>query len=222
MSRIEWNKPGERTFEAGVDQGVLYPRLGPGVPWNGLITVSEDTSGGDIESLYYDGLKYLDVVAAEDFSATIDAFSAPVEFSACDGSKMLSPGLFVSQQPRKPFGMSYRTLKGNDLEGTDYGYKIHIVYNCMAAPAQKSNATISDNVEAGTRSWEISTVPPLASTFKPTAHIVLDSTMIEPYAMKQVEGLLYGRRGADAYLPTVDELVVALYTRITDLITEFI
>lgn len=222
MSRIEWNKPGERTFEAGVDQGVLYPRLGPGVPWNGLTAVSEDTSGGDLESLYFDGLKYLDVVGADDFQATIEAFSAPIEFAECDGQKMLSQGLFVSQQPRKTFGMSYRTLKGNDLLGTEYGYKIHIVYNCTAAPSSKSNATISDNVTPGTRSWEVSTVPPPASTFKPTAHIVLDSTMIEPYAMEQAEALLYGHDGSDAYLPTVDELVTALYTRITDLVTEFI
>lgn len=220
--RIEWNNPGERTFEAGVDQGVLYPRLGPGVPWNGLTAVSEETSGGDLESLYFDGLKYLDVVAAEDFQATIEAFSAPVEFAACDGSKMLSQGLFVGQQPRQPFGLSYRTLKGNDLLGVEYGYKIHIVYNCTAAPAQKTNSTINDNVEAGTRSWEISTVPPPSSTFKPTAHVVLDSTMIEPYAMAQAEALLYGHDDSEPYLPTVAELISALATQITDLITEFI
>lgn len=222
MSRIEWNKPGERTFESGVDQGVLYPRLGPGVPWNGLTAVSEDTSGGDLESLYFDGLKYLDVVGADDFQATIEAFSAPVEFAEADGQKMISPGLFVSQQPRKTFGMSYRTLKGNDLLGTEYGYKIHIVYNCTAAPSSKTNATISDNVTPGTRSWDVSTVPPPASTFKPTAHIVLDSTMIEPYAMEQAEALLYGHDGSDAYLPTVDELITALYTNITDFVTDFI
>lgn len=220
--RIEWNKPGERVFEAGVDQGVLYPRTGPGVPWNGLVAVTENTDGGDLESLYFDGLKYLDVVSAEDFQATVEAFSAPPEFAPSDGHKMISQGLFVGQQPRKTFGMSYRTLKGNDLLSTEFGYKLHIVYNCTAAPAAKSSATISDNVTASTRSWEISTVPPPASTFKPTAHIVVDSTLIDSYAMEQVEAVLYGHAGADPYLPTVAELVAILDTRIPELITEFI
>jgi hypothetical protein len=184
--------------------------------------VSEDTSGGDLESLYFDGLKYLDIVAAEDFQATVEAFSAPVEFAACDGQKMISQGLFVGQQPRKTFGLSYRTMKGNDLLGTEFGYKIHIVYNCTAAPAAKSSATISDNVTPSTRSWEISTVPPPASTFKPTAHIVVDSTMVDSYAIEQLEAVLYGHDGSDAYLPTVAEIVAILDTRIPEFITEFI
>lgn len=222
MSRIEWNKAGERFFEAGVDRGVLYPRLGPGVPWNGLTSVSENTSGGDMESLYFDGIKYLDVVASEDFQATVDAYSAPAEFGPSDGQKALSPGLFVTQQPRKTFGLSYRTLKGNDLVGTEYGYKIHIVYNCTAAPSNKNNVTLGSSVTPGTRSWTIETVPPPASTFKPTAHIVLDSNLIEPFMMEQVEALLYGHDGAAPYLPTVAELVATLDTRIGELVTEFI
>lgn len=222
MSRVEWNKAGQRFFEAGVDQTVLYPPFGPGVPWNGVTAVSESTSGGDMEHLYFDGIKYLDIVASEDFQASLDAYASPAEFAACDGQKQLSPGLFVTQQPRKTFGLCYRTLIGNDLVSTEQGYKLHLVWNCTAAPSGRNNVTLGQNVTPGTRSWEIHTVPPPASTFKPTAHIVLDSTLIEPYAMEQVEGLLYGHDGADPYLPTVAEIVAVLDTRITEFITEFI
>lgn len=222
MSRIEWNKVGQRFFETGIDQVVLFPPFGPGVPWNGVTAVSENTSGGDLEALYFDGVKYLDVAAAEDFSATLDAYASPAEFGPCDGRKQLSPGLFVTQQPRKTFGLCYRTLIGNDLVGTEHGYKLHLVYNCTAAPSGRSHVTIGDNVTPGTRTWNISTVPPPASTFKPTAHLVLDSTLIEPYALEQVEALLYGHDGADAYLPTVAQIVATLDTRIGEFITEFI
>lgn len=222
MSRVEWNLPGERFFEAGVDRGVLYPRVGPGVPWNGLISVSESTSGGDLESLYFDGVKYRDIIASEDFSAQVEAYSAPPEFAAADGMKMLSPGLFVTQQPRRSFGMCYRTLIGNDLVGAEYGYKLHIVYNCTAAPSGRSNQTIAAQVAPTSRSWSISTVPPPATIFKPTAHIVLDSTLIDPFAMEQVEAALYGHDSGDAYLPTVSQIIAILDTRIGALVTEFI
>lgn len=220
--RISWNLPGERFFEAGVDQGVLYPRVGPGVPWNGLTAVSENNSGGDLESLYFDGVKYLDVVSSEDFQAEVSAYSAPAEFGPSDGQKMLSPGLFVTQQPRKTFGFSYRTLKGNDLVSTEYGYKLHLVYNCTASPSPRSNVTLGQNVTPGTRSWTINTVPPPASTFKPTAHLVLDSNLIDPFVMEQLEGVLYGHDGGDAYLPTVAEIVQILDSRIPEFITEFV
>ena len=128
MSRVEWNLPGERFFEAGVDRGVLYPKLGQGVPWNGLVSVSENTSGGDLESLYFDGIKYADIIAAEDFQATVEAYSSPPEFAAADGMKMLSPGLFVSQQPRQTFGMCYRTLIGNDLHVVGSGDDRHVYF----------------------------------------------------------------------------------------------
>lgn len=220
--RIQWNQPGQRFFEAGVDRGVLYPRTGPGVPWNGITSVSENSSGGELESLYFDGVKYLDVIASEDFSATLDAYMAPKEFAACDGQKQLSPGLFVTQQPRQTFGLCYRTLIGNDLVGEDFGYKLHIVYNCTASPSGRNNVTIGANTSPGTRSWVLNTVPPLSSTFKPTAHIVLDSTLVDPYAMQQIEALLYGHDGADAHLPSVAEIVATLDTRIGEFITEFI
>lgn len=222
MSRIEWNRPGERFFEAGVDRGVLYPRVGPGVPWNGLTAVSENTSGGDLESLYYDGVKYLDIVSAEDFSATIDAFSAPPEFAASDGQKAISPGLFVTQQPRSTFDFSYRTMLGNDLVGTEYGYKIHLVYNATASPTNRANATIGATVTPGTKQWAINTVPPPASTFKPTARLVLDSTLVDPFALEQVEALLYGHASNEAFMPTVAQIVATLDSRIPEFITEFI
>lgn len=222
--RIEWNKPGERFFEAGVDRGVFYPRVGAGVPWNGLVSVSENTSGGELDSLYFDGVKYLDLVASEDFQATVEAYATPPEFAICEGRKMLVPGLFVTEQPRQTFGMCYRTLIGNDLVGTDYGYKLHIVYNCTAAPSGRTNRTIAATTTADTRSWTIHTVPPPADTYRPTAHLVLDSTMIDPYLMEELETALYGRDASGGlaamppYLPTVAEIITILGNDITEFI----
>lgn len=224
MSRVEWNKAGERLFETGVNQGVLYPRVGQGVPWNGLVSVSENTSGGELDSLYFDGIKYLDVVSAEDFSATVEAYSAPAEFGVSDGQKALSPGLYATQQPRKPFGFSYRTLIGNDLVGEEYGYKLHIVYNCTASPSGRTNKTLAGNASPDTRSWTINTVPPPAATFKPTAHLVVDSTKVDPYLMENLETVLYGRNetaelpAVAASLPTVAEIILILSNRITEFI----
>lgn len=224
MSRIEWNKAGERFFETGIDRGVLYPRAGSGVSWNGLVSVSEDSSGGDLESLYFDGVKYLDVASAENFQATLEAYSAPAEFGVSDGQKALSPGLFVTQQPRKTFGLSYRTLLGNDLVGQHLGYKLHLVYNCTAAPSSRNSKTLAENVAPETRSWTIHTVPPPASTFRPTAHVVIDSTKVDPYLMETLETTLYGRNASSefeerpAYLPTVAEIVLILSNPITELI----
>ena len=226
--RIEWNKPGQRFFETGVDHGVLYPLGGAGVPWNGLVAVNEDSSGGDPESLYFDGVKYLDVVSAEDFQATLEAYSAPAEFNASDGIKALAPGLFVTQQPRKTFGLSYRTLLGNDLRGQDYGYKLHIVYNCTASPAAKSNKTITNSISPDTRTWTINTVPPAATTFRPTAHLVIDSTQVDPYVMENLETVLYGRDETASLpavtpsLPSVEEIVLILSNTITEYIEEFV
>lgn len=228
MSRIEWNKAGERLFEAGVDRTVLFPPAGYAVPWNGVVSVNENTSGGDLESLYFDGIKYLDVIAGEDFQASLEAYSAPAEFNACDGVKLLSPGLFATQQPRKTFGLSYRTLLGNDLKGTAYGYKLHIVYNCTAAPAPRNAKTLSDKPAPETRNWDIFTVPPPASTFRPTAHLVVDSTLVDPYLMENLETLLYGRDATAelpavvGHLPTVQEIVLLLSNPISELIEEFV
>lgn len=220
MPRLEWSRNGEKLFETGVDRGVLYPQAGPGVAWVGLIAVNENVSGGDVESHYYDGVKYLDVVASEDFEATIEAFSAPREFAACDGTKQLSPGLFATQQPRKPFGFSYRTLIGNDLEGVEFGYKLHLVYNCMASPAARSSQTLAGVPNLSTRSWTVNTVPPEASTFKPTAHFVIDSTLVDPFMLANLESYLYGRDGLDPILPSQAEVLTILANVITEPISE--
>lgn len=228
MTRVEWNRPGEKYFEAGVDRGVLYPRVGQGVPWNGLVSVSENTSGGEMESLYYDGVKYLDVVSGEDFQATIEAYGAPDAFNASDGVKALSPGLYVTQQPRKTFGICYRTLLGNDLQGQDYGYKLHIVYNCTAGPSPRTHKTLAGDVTPDTRSWSVHTVPPPASTFRPTAHLVIDSTKVNPYLMENLETVLYGRDATselpaiEASLPTVSKLILILSNPISEFIEEFV
>ena len=228
MTRVAWNKPGEKYFEAGVDRGVLYPRTGGGVPWNGLVSVSENTSGGDMESLYFDGVKYLDIVSGEDFQATVEAYGAPEAFNASDGIKVLSPGLYVTQQPRKTFGMCYRTLMGNDLQGTEYGYKLHLVWNCTAGPSPRSHKTMSGNVSAEARSWTINTVPPRTNLFRPTAHIVIDNTKVDPYLMENLETVLYGRDATEELpaiepsLPTVSEIVSIFSNTITEFIEEFV
>lgn len=228
MTRVEWNRPGEKYFEAGVDRGVLYPRTGKAVAWNGLVSVSENVSGGEMDSLHFDGMKYLDIASGEDFQATIEAFGAPEAFNASDGIKAISPGLYVTQQPRKTFGFSYRTLKGNDLQGPEYGYKLHIVYNCTAGPSPRSHKTVANNVAAETRSWTVYTVPPPATTFRPTAHLVIDSTKVDPYLMANLETVLYGRDetpelpAIQAYLPTIQEIILILSNPIGEFIEELV
>lgn len=210
MAAIEWNQQGQRFFETGLDRGVLYPRQTHGVPWLGLVSVSESVSGGESESYYFDGVKYLDFIAAEDFSATIEAYSTPPEFAGCDGTKILSPGLMVTQQPRYPFGFSFRTLIGNDTLGTDYGYKLHLVYNATASPSSMTHQTISENVSPNTRQWKIDTVPPLTTIYKPTAHFVIDSTLVDPDKLTTLEDHIYGNYQQDPELPTQSEVIAML------------
>lgn len=209
MTRIIWSEPGTRFFEAGLDQGVLYPVGQDGVAWNGLISINESSDGGELEALHYDGVKYADIVSAEDFVADLQAFGAPREFDACDGRKQLAPGLFVTHQPRRTFGLSYRTLIGNDLVGPEHGYKLHLVYNCTAAPANRSNTTISNVTNPEVTSWQIATVPPPATTYRPSAHVVLDSTVIAANKLADIEEILYGNSSTSGAprLPTIDELV---------------
>lgn len=214
--KIEWNAPGQRLFETGVSKGVLYPKLGPGVPWNGLVSVSEGDSGGEVENLYFEGVKRIDIIGNEDYSATIEALSAPPEFRASDGVKALAPGLFVTQQPRSTFGFSYQTLIGNDIQGTDYGYKLHIVYNATAAPSPASYKTLANGSSPDPKSWAISCVPPVASTYKPTAHFVIDSTEADPFMLENIESLLYGRVDADPRLPSQAEVLGVFASRITE------
>lgn len=202
MAILAWDQVGVRFFETGIDKGVFYPKTGSGVAWNGLISVNEKTSGGELNSFYFDGKKLIDLFGSEDFEAEIEAFSAPPEFLLCAGWKTLANGLSVTQQPRTSFGFSYRTLKGNDVKGSDYGYKIHIVYNAKASPSGIENKTLSDRAEPASLSWTIDTVPPTSTTYKPSAHLVVDSTLANPTKLTTLENLLYGTSGVNAALPT--------------------
>ncbi|AWN03266.1 major tail protein [Microbacterium phage Camille] len=207
MTRIAWGAHGERLFETGTDRGVLYLNGQSGIPWNGLRAVKEAPSGGEPRPYYIDGFKYLNIAAAEEFVATLEAFSAPNEFAECDGRKSIHNGLFAGEQPRKSFGLSYRTLIGNDYLGDRFGYKIHIVYNALAAPSQRANETIGASVTTLGLSWSISTMPPRMDGLKPTAHFVIDSTLTPPKLMAEIEDILYGSIDGEARLPDVDELL---------------
>ena len=206
MTRLSWDVPGERFYETGVDRGVLFA-TSTGVAWNGLISVQEKTSGGDPTPLYIDGFKYANYVAADDFEATLEAYSAPREFNACDGTLELMSGLSVTQQKRKTFGLSYRTLIGNDFKNNDYGYKIHIVYNALAAPSEKTHQTIGDSADPLTLSWDIQTLPMQVSGARPSAHFIIDSTRTPSATLSGLEDHLYGSSSLTSMLPTPEELV---------------
>ena len=212
---LKWDKVGERLFETGVDRGVLYtPNNGvydSGVAWNGLVSVSEAPSGAEATAQYADNIKYLNLVSAEEFGATIEAFTYPAEWGQHDGSAAASAGVYVGQQARKPFGLSYRTRLGNDVDGTDFGYKLHLVYGALAAPSEKAYTTINDSPEAITFSWEITTTPVPVEGFKPTAILTIDSTKVTPTALKNLEDALYGTANTAARLPLPDE-VLAMFT----------
>ena len=222
MPEITWDQTGEKTYETGVDKGVLYPMVEGAYPkgyaWNGLSNVSENPSGAESSPVYADNGKYLNLVSAEDYGATIEAYTYPNEFKECDGSKEIAPGVYAGQQTRKPFGFCYRTLIGNDTEGTEHGYKIHVVYGCLAAPSEQSHDSVNDSPEAMTMSWEISTTPvaiPALSDgtkIKPTATLVFDSTKLDPKKMKAVEEALYGSSTKEAHLPLPEEFITILNT----------
>lgn len=213
MSRIVWDRAGEHIYETGVDHGVLYPtKVGGGgydrgVAWNGLTSVSESPSGAESTGQYADNIKYLNLVAAEEFGATVEAFTYPPEFGVCDGSAMPVRGVMIGQQTRRPFGLSYRTLVGNDLEGTEYGYKIHLIYGATAAPSQRAYGTVNDSPEAITFSWEVNTTPVEVPGYKPTASLVIDSTMVSPAAMAKLEDIIYGTATEEPRLPMPEEVI---------------
>lgn len=217
MAALTWDAIGERFYETGVDRGVLYLPDETGVydtgyAWNGLVTVTESPSGAESNAQYADNIKYLNLVSAEEFTATLEAFTYPDEFGQCDGTAVAAPGVVLGQQSRKTFGLCYRSLKGNDLQGTDLGYKLHLVYGCLAAPSEKAFSTVNDSPEAITFSWEISTTPaPVSPPFKPTALIVVDSTTVAPADLTALEAILYGDVTNEPKLPTPDE-VIALFT----------
>lgn len=214
MSKIMWDQDGQRIYETGVDHAVLYKKTNgvysTGVPWNGLISVEESPSGGEPSAMYADNIKYGEVMSKEEFAATIEAYTYPEEFAECDGSKEIAPGVFAGQQTRVPFGLSYRTLIGNDEQGEDYGYKIHIVYNAKAKPSSKPRGTVNESPEAITMSWECSTTPVEVPGGKPTAHLTFDSTKVAKDKMEALEALLYGSESEEAKLPTVEEIIALM------------
>lgn len=209
MTRVEWNEPGTSLYETGCDRGMFYPRVGDGVPWNGLVNVQEAPKGGEHESFYFDGAKYHNFIAAEDFEAVVEAYAAPEGFAACDGAKQLAPGLLATQQLRAQFNFCYRNLIGNEIDDT-LGYKIHLVYNCKAGPSSRSYSTISRTPTAPTRSWTFYTVPPAASTFKPTAHFVVDSRATDPAKLTTLEDQLYGSPSNPPTMPTQAQVISIL------------
>lgn len=223
MSRLTWDNTGERYYETGVKQGVLYPiqsdgKYSLGVAWNGLTAVTESPSGAEATALYADDIKYLNLISTEEFGATIEAYTYPDEFAECDGSASLADGIMLGQQKRKTFGLCYKTTVGNDVDGNDYGYKLHLIYGCLAAPSEKAYATINDSPEAITFSWEVSTTPVNVEGFKPTSQITIDSTKIaegKKAKLTELEDILYGKNGTGdngetgatvARLPLPDEI----------------
>ena len=212
---LVWDEAGKRLFEAGVDHGVLYTRskdgsYPKGVAWNGLTKVSESPSGGETTTLWADNQKYLNLVSTEEFGCTIECYMYPDEFAECDGSAQLAKGVAIGQQKRKAFGLCYRTILGNDVDGNDFGYKLHIIYGAMAAPSEKAYATVNDSPEAITFSWELSTTPVSIDGFKPTASITIDSTKADKAKLEALEKILYGSEEADARLPLPDEIATLM------------
>lgn len=203
MARLEWDADSKRLYEVGVDRGVLYPRnaeggkYGAGVAWNGLTGVTESPSGAEPTDLYADNIKYLSMRSAETFGATIEAYTYPPEFEPCDGSASLTEGVSIGQQDRVPFGLSYRTLVGNDAKGQGYGYKIHVIYGCTASPSEKPYQTVNDSPEAITFSWEVNATPVNVTGFKPTACVVIDSTKVASEKLQKLEAALYGDSAGD-------------------------
>lgn len=211
MSKLVWDATGEKLYETGVENGVLYPLVEgaypKGVAWNGLTAVTESPSGAEPTALYADNIKYLNLMSAEEFGATIEAYMYPDEFAACDGSAELLKGVSIGQQKRQQFGLSYKTKVGNDTNGNEYGYKIHIIYGCLASPSEKGYSSINDSPEAITFSWEVSTTPVNVTNQKPTATVIIDSTKTDAAKIAAIEKILYGDETTEARLPLPDEIV---------------
>ena len=217
MSKIVWDAIGEHTFETGVRNGVLYLKdaegaYNTGVAWNGLTSVSESPEGAEATDLYADDIKYLTLMSAENFKATIEAYTYPVEFEECDGSATIANGVVIGQQSRKPFGLCYRTAIGNDTDGNEHGYKLHIVYGCQASPSEKQYSTINDSPEAITFSWEVNTTPVNVTGKKPTATLIIDSTKADKAKLTALEAILYGAESTEPRLPLPDEIATLMTT----------
>lgn len=215
MSKLTWDNTGERYYETGVKQGVLYPQAEGGtyplgVAWNGLTAVTESPSGAEATPLYAADIKYLNLISAEEFGATIEAYTYPDEFAECDGSAELVAGVMLGQQKRKAFGLCYRTVLGNDVDNNDYGYKLHLIYGALAAPSEKAYATINDSPEAIIFSWEVTTTPVAVTGFKPTASITIDSTKVSAEKLTALEEILYGTEDTEPRLPLPDEIATLM------------
>lgn len=214
MSKLVWDVVGERNYETGVSKGVLYPMVSgaypKGVAWSGLTTVTETASGAEATPLYADNIKYLNLMSVEELGGTIEAYTAPDEFGACDGSAEITPGVTVGQQPRQTFGLAYQTILGNDTENNKHGYKIHLVYGALASPTERSYATVNDSPEAMTMSWEFSTTPVSVTGFEPTSLVVIDSTKVDAEKLAAFEAIIYGSDTVEARLPLPDEVATLL------------
>lgn len=217
MSRLIWDQVGKKFYETGVSNGVLYVANGTGgyktgVAWNGLSQVSENNSGAEATPIYADNIKYLNLISAEEFGATIEAYTYPDEFAECDGSAQVVAGVTLGQQDRKQFGFCYRTRIGNDVSGDSLGYKIHVVYNCIAAPSGKTYGSINESPEAITFSWEVTTTPVNVEGYKPSATLVIDSTKVKAATLQAVEDKLYGGTSSEPTLPSLEELIQLIKT----------
>ena len=213
MSKLIWDNVGEKVYETGLDRGVLYPlntktnAYDTGVAWNGLSKISEKPSGAESSDVYADNIKYLNLISAEKFAATIEAYTYPDEFAVCDGTAEPVEGVIIGQQTRKTFGLSYRTLVGNDVAGQDYGYKIHCIYGGVASPSEKGYSSVNESPEAISFSWELNTTPVPVEGFKPTASLIVDSTKVSKEALAAIEAILYGSDSAEPRLPLPNEIV---------------
>ena len=215
MAKLVWDETGKRLYETGVKNGVLYPQdstgtYPKGVAWNGLTAVTQSPSGAEATPLYADDMKYLNLYSAEEFGATVEAYTYPDEFAECDGSAELAKGVMIGQQPRKAFGLAYKTVIGNDVKNNKYGYKLHLIYGAMASPSEKAYATINDSPEAITFSWEITTTPVSVAGFEPTAYIEIDSTKAEPTKLAKLEEKLFGSASEEATLPLPNEVATLM------------
>lgn len=216
MAKLKWDVSGERLYETGISNGVLYVqdengKYPKGVAWNGLTAVTESSSGAESTALYADNIKYINLLSTEEFGATIEAYQSPVAFDECDGSKAVVDGVTFGQQDRKQFGLAYKTILGNDIDKNNHGYKLHIVYGALAAPSEKAYNTVNNDPEAITLSWEISTTPVEVEGFKPTATVIIDSTKIDAQKLKKLEDILFGADAGDGpRLPLPDEIVTLM------------
>lgn len=216
MAKLIWDKVGERFYETGVSNCALYvyddvaKGFGAGVAWNGITNITETPSGAEANPIYADNIKYLSLLSAEEFGASIEAYTYPEEFEECDGSAAIAPGVMVGQQARKKFCIAYKTIKGNDIQNDAYGYKLHLIYNCNAAPSERAYSTINDSPEAIAFSWEISTTPVAVTGHKPTSILTIDSAKVDAVKLASVEEALFGGDSTEAKILMPDEVLAML------------